>query len=649
MLGRKYHYFFLIFLLLLRFFASAQLCQGSLGIPIINKTFGAGANPGTPLGAAVTNYPFVSTDCPNDGFYTIRNSTTNCFSSSWHALTADHTGDGNGYFMLVNASVQPGAFYIDTVKGLCSGTTFEFAAWVANVLRATACGSNGTRPNLTFSIEKTDGVIIQQYSSGDISAQVSPVWQQHGFFFTTPAGVSDVVLRIINNAPGGCGNDLALDDITFRPCGPSVTTTIASAGGSTTTVCEGTALPFTLSSTISTGYSSPAFQWQVSYNNGAFTDITGATNTNYNSSMPANALVGVYQYRVLAAEAANMSNVGCRVISSSVTINVEPKPKTTLTSNSPVCSNNNLEITATSNATQYQWTGPNGFTSNGAPLIVFNAQIINSGRYYVTASITAGCNYYDSIDIIVNPTPTAAINISTATICEGDSVQLIGGGGTVYQWQPASGLTNSTASTTMAHPVSTKMYDLIVSNQLNCKDTATVSINVIRKAKANAGPELSTIVGTPVRLQATASGDNVTYLWTPAVYLDSPSVLQPLVNAPVGVHIYQLVVASNAGCGFAPDNVKVTVYDKLYIPSAFTPNNDGKNDKWVIPAIAVYPNAEVAIFNRYGEAVLRSATNFTGWDGVYKGQIQPIGTYVYLVKLNDAAKTILKGTLSIIR
>ncbi|HRI20440.1 MAG TPA: hypothetical protein PLA68_05780, partial [Panacibacter sp.] len=59
--------------------ATAQLCQGSLGDPVVNITFGAGNNPGPPLKAATTNYSFKGYDCPNDGSYTVINSTTACF------------------------------------------------------------------------------------------------------------------------------------------------------------------------------------------------------------------------------------------------------------------------------------------------------------------------------------------------------------------------------------------------------------------------------------------------------------------------------------------------------------------------------------------------------------------------------------------
>src|SRR4051812_97706 len=126
----------------------AQLCTGSLGDPVIHITFGSGANPGPPLAAATTFYTYNTGDCPNDGSYIIR-STLGC--PGWYLLNEDHTpGDVNGYFMFVNASYQPGDFYLDTIKGLCGSTTYEFAAWVMNVLQPNICGGNGIDPNLTF-------------------------------------------------------------------------------------------------------------------------------------------------------------------------------------------------------------------------------------------------------------------------------------------------------------------------------------------------------------------------------------------------------------------------------------------------------------------------------------------------------------------
>ena len=151
--------------------AAAQVCNGSLGDPIVNINFGHGINPGNPLHAATTSYSFTSTTCPNDGSYTIVSSTANCFSNSWHTIAEDHTpNDVNGYMMLVNASNNPGDFFVDTVKGLCANTKYELGAWIVNVILPTSCNNNSNRPNLIFNIETTTGAILGQYC-GDTNYQ----------------------------------------------------------------------------------------------------------------------------------------------------------------------------------------------------------------------------------------------------------------------------------------------------------------------------------------------------------------------------------------------------------------------------------------------------------------------------------------------
>lgn len=644
-------YFSLLFLIAgisFSLFSDAQLCSGSLGLPIVNITFGNGANPGPPLPAATTSYPFVSNDCPPDGFYTVRNNTSNCFSDTWHSLVADHTGDANGYFMLVNASVQPGAFYVDTVRGLCSGTTFEFAAWVVNILKQTSCSGNGIKPNLTFTIERTDGTLIQTYSSGDIPSQASPVWQQFGFFFTTPVGITDIVLRIVNNAPGGCGNDLALDDITFRPCGPLISLDINGSSNASISICEGTTTSLNFSSTISSGYNNPVFQWQESINGSGYTDIPGANMVNYTKNIVA-AVQGIYTYRLAAAEDGNFSNVGCRVYSSVLTVRVEAKPTTSASGNTPICANNNLQLAATGGV-QYDWNGPNNFTATGNQVIINNAQQVNSGKYYVTVTNAAGCSKLDSVTIIVNLTPLAGVAFTSVTACEGDPVQLTATGGGTYEWWPASSLSSTTVSDPIATPASSINYRVIVSNAFNCRDTAFSELIVKRKPVANAGPDKETVMGFPVTLTGSVGGDDISYSWSPPMYLSSTTVEQPSVTAPEGMYNYRLLVVSNAGCGSAFDDVNVTVYKGIYIPTAFTPNNDGKNDSWRIPALSLYSDFQLSVFNRYGQMIFNTKNQQAGWNGTFKGLPQSAGVYVYMLAINqDGEKLFYKGVITLIR
>lgn len=635
----------ILLLLLFCAHAAAQLCQGSLGDPIVNITFGSGPNPGAPLKAATTSYQYLGSDCPNDGFYTVRNNTTACYNS-WHSLQADHTGDPAGYFMLVNASFQPSAFYLDTVKGLCGGTTYEFAAWVMNVQRPGSCNSNAILPNLTFSIERTDGTVLQTYNTNDIGQEASPLWKQFGFFFTTPSNVQDVVLRIFNNAQGGCGNDIALDDITFRPCGPQLLPVITGNSSASIDLCEGTAGQFEFTCTVSAGFNNPSFQWQQKINDGAWTDVPGANTTTLSVNFPAVTAPGMYLYRLTAAENGNLGSPQCRVASEVLSVRIARYPVINLQTNAPVCENAILQLSA-EDGTQYQWTGPGSFQSTQASITLNHVQLEQGGEYFITVSNDAGCETNGSVIATVNPNPIATVGFAETTICEGSSIQLTAQGGSGYEWKPATGLSATDIANPLASPAVNAAYQVIVSNQFNCRDTAETKINVISKPTANAGGDKWIVQGTSVKLPGTASGQNLSYSWTPALYIDNPAVLQPVITPPHDT-TYILKVVSNDGCGEATDTVKVFVYKDVFVPNAFTPNGDGINDTWHIPALSAYPNFELSVYDRYGHMVFQARKANVHWDGRFKGQPLPMGVYVYMLDLKEGG-SLLKGTLLISR
>ncbi len=635
-----------LLLLMISHHLVAQLCQGSLGDPIVNITFGAGVNPGPPLSAAATGYQYLPQDCPNDGLYTVRNQTTACYNNTWHTLASDHTGNTNGYFMLVNASFQPSAFYLDTVRGLCGNTVYEFAAWIMNVITPSSCNGNTISPNLSFQIEKTDGSIIQTYNTGNIPAQAGPLWRQYGFYFTTPATATDIVLRMINNAPGGCGNDLALDDISFRPCGPLLSPSITGMQSTTAILCEGTAGSFNFSCGVSGGFINPAFQWQQSTNGSAWTDIPGATTTslvrNFTTSSPA----GIYSFRLSVAESGNMGSAQCRIASPILTVQVSSNPVTTAINNGPACDAGSLLLTA-SGGTQYLWSGPNGFSASGSPITIEHIQLNAAGKYYVIVKNAAGCEHTDSTMVIIHPAPTAATSFVNASICEDSTIILSANGGTRYEWIPANGLSDANMPATRASPPITTRYMVIVSNNHSCSDTAFVDINVIPKPYVNAGPDRLIFSGQSIQLSATTNSPGNHYSWSPPDYINDIHSLQPTINPPADAQ-YILNAVSDFGCGVSADTMFVKVYNGVFVPNAFSPNGDSRNDTWNVPALGAYSKFELSIFNRYGERVFYLKDVNHSWDGNFKGLPLPVGTYCYFIDLKNQAP-MMKGTVTIIR
>ncbi len=623
--------------------ASAQLCTGSLGDPVVNITFGQGTNPGQPLPASVTNYGYVSTSCPADGFYNIGNSSLGCFSNSWHSVTEDHTvGDVEGYMMIINANFSPGEFYVDTVRGLCAGTTYEFASWILNILKSASCNSAGIKPNVTFLIETLTGQNLLTYQTGDIASTTEAEWKQYGAFFTTLPGTTSVVIRMRNNAPGGCGNDLLLDDITFRPCGPKAT---AGINGVSTpkNICIGDNSIIELSADVSPTNSNTLYQWQISTNNGtSWTDIPGANAKTYTRPAGAPTVAG-FLYRLAVGQGSNISISSCRVVSNVMVINVQPKPVPAASNNGPKCEGELLSLLA-NDGQFFSWTGPNNYKSNIQAAVLNPLNINQAGKYYVTVTSSFGCVNTDSTIVVVKQKVTVNAG-SDVTICKGNSIQLKGGTGLTYEWRPVTGLSNSNIADPLASPTDTTMYILTVGNGV-CKASDTVMVNVVGLPTANAGPDMKIFQGQSVKLLG-ETGQGVTTSWTPTVFINNPQILQPVVTPPNDI-TYTLKVVSNFGCGTATDDVFVRVFKSIKVPNAFSPNGDNINDTWMIEALETYPEAELSVFNRYGQLVYTANGSAPPWTGQHNGKVLPTGVYYYIIDVKNGTNK-LSGSLLILR
>ena len=590
---------------------SAQLCNGSLGDPVVNITFGSGPNPGPPLPAAATNYNYVTNACPVNGYYTVLNSGIEC-NYGWHVLPKDHTGNTNGYFMLVDASYEPSDFYVDTVKGLCANTTYEFAAWMLNMKNI----QQGIRPNITFKIETTTGQVLQSYNSGDVPPESVAMWRQYGFYFTTT--VADIVLRMTNNAAGGDGNDLALDDITFRPCGPKVSVNIGGALNSKT-ICTGDTALITFSSSVIGGYTNPSYQWQKSIDNISWADIPGATGTTYTIAPPA--VPGNYFFRLAVAEGSNIFLPTCRIASQPFVLTVDPLPVAAAANNGPACEGTSVTLTSNSGA-MYLWTGPGNYTSNKQSPVITNVSAGNSGKYYVTLTSGKGCINNDSTGVLINKSPAADAG-DDVNVCEGGSIVLQGSTANVVSvsWSPEKGLSDPYSLTPLASPVTTTLYILTVSNGV-CSNADSVLVNVQVPPSANAGPDKTVVGNQSSTLQGQATGSNISFYWAPDLFLFPNGSLTPQVSPPFDID-YVLHAVSNDGCGEASDTVHIKYYKAIYIPGAFSPNNDRLNDTWNIPSLTAFPLAEVKVYNRFGQLVFYGTGNTKEWDGRFKGILQP--------------------------
>ncbi len=622
--------------------ASAQLCTGSIGEPAVVIDFGIRMPVTNALPQVPPPYKFTIADCPKEGFYSLTNSSFQCFNNLWQVLPFDHTtNDVAGNFLLINALSGPTTIYIDTIRGLCGGHAFQVDAWVANIVNSRVCGDAASAPNLTFSIFSLTGVLLATYTSGNILANSPAGWTNQKFQFNLSSGNSDVILKIVDNASSGCGNSFAIDDITFSPCAGSIAVTFPGTRVQQIDVCEEGQPNYLLTASY-TGFTNPVGQWQISYDGDNFADIPGEVN---NTFLRVPTPSGIYSYRFSLLDNGSAAS---KFHSNPVTIEAIKSPYAQGVNYVFGCYGSTVFLGAAGGSV-YHWTGPNSFTSDLQNPSIPSVTLSAAGKYIVKVTTTLGCIGYDSTQLTIYTGPKASLSFSADHICEGQSVQLNATPLLHYRWFPIKGLSNDTIVNPVASPLKTTTYTVKVYNETaTCYDTASASIFVWSKPKAYAGADQLTYDQKPVVLQGNAFGSNISYAWSPSDYLNDPFAIKTQSN-PLRTITYKLTVTSNVGCGTDTDAVIVRVIDSVLIPTAFSPNNDGLNDTWKIITIGKYPDATVDVYSRWGQLVYSTTgSNYKPWDGNFAGEPALPGSYLYFVRLKKNA-AMIKGMLSIIR
>jgi gliding motility-associated-like protein len=647
--------------------AAAQTCTGGLGDPIVNITFGQGVGVGPPLAEGITNLTYQPADCPEDGFYTIISETLNCFGDSWWDVLQDHTGNPNGYFMLINASYQPDDFYVQTVSGLCGGTSYQFAAWVLNLVSR----PGEILPNITFRIKKTDGTVLQTYTTGDIPETFGALWKQYAFYFTTPTGVNSVILSLTNNAPGGNGNDIGLDDITFRPAGSSIKDTVLGYPTDSIQLCANAQPVLSIDATVESCYPSQQVQWQESADSGgSWTDIPGAGTAQYSRAATA---PGLYLYRLLSAQTGNLGVAACEVASQPVSVDVIPLPAPAVTisaSDSVDCVGLPVLYSASpvdgGRSPVYQWL-LNGQPVGGDSAVftysgLHNGDLVNMVMTSDAVCVVNPVATSNTLSLPVVPVPATGVGISaSATQVCADSVVVFtavpdnGGSQPAYQWQ-VNGVAEGGDSGVFRDGglQNGDVVNVVMKGSLVCSQPVGAFQPVTMTVYPLPAIALDSAViiagGSSIRLAPVVSGDISGWTWSPVTWLDDPYIAGP-VATPVSSTAYRLSVVTVDGCR-ASAVEEVEVYYDLKMPSAFTPNGDGHNDVFRVPPSSPVVLRRLAVYDRKGVLVFSTEHTDEGWDGNFNGHQQPEGVYVWWIEFdNPITKQVesRKGTVVLAR
>ncbi len=317
-----------------------------------------------------------------------------------------------------------------------------------------------------------------------------------------------------------------------------------------------------------------------------------------------------------------------------------------------ICATDTLRLSAVTDGLRYTWS--NAGTLNNPNLLQPIARpVANPTTYIITATI-GKCSVQDDVVVTLVPYPIADAGNDTI-ICYNTAAQLNGSiVGASHTWSPVNTLSNANTLTPTATPKGTTTYILSAFDTRGCpkpgKDTVVVVVNP--EVVAFAGRDTAIVVGQT--LQFNGSG-GVSYLWSPGTALSNVSIPNPKASYSGDFDSirYRLVVADSIGCtDDATLLVKVfRTNPRVFVPSAFTPNGDGKNEFAAPVAVGLTRLDYFRIYNRWGQLVFQTTVNGKGWDGRIAGKEQGNGTYVWIVSGTDYTGKVVfeKGTVTLIR
>lgn len=663
----------LFILFLLTFALHTANAQQGLGVPAYHQNFGKGSpDPsfiGTPLPASKSEFTFSNSLCPPEGSYTIarRINTDGCFADEWIPLSKDNTaGMEFGMMMIVNSGtvLANKVVYRDTLDNtMCPGTIYNFSVAIINIDRPSNCVFGPDFPVFEYKLEDDAGNVIGKDTTRPNVGYANPSFgykfNNYGFGFLMPSGINKLVVKLtLIRSTYSCAEDFAIDDIKIAAVGPVMTSFFSNEPPSTKvkSICFQDNKTVAIGGTMDDFYANPALQWQESTDSGlTWRDIPGANSLNYSRVF---SIADTFLFRLTGGEASKMANMNCRVISNSIKVEVDGLPVGyVLKNNSPLCSGQDLIFTATGGASYY-WTGPNGFYDDSPFPHIFYSSLADSGMYYVDIKSLGGCHRKDSTHVIMIGTDVHAFPADTG-ICMGRSVALKASTGTSYQWTPSYGLSSTTINNPIASPEITTAYTVKVSDKDGCSDTAQIMVRVVNKKVVKAMMEAT---GYLCRFYDSASfkdnslGSKLHYQWVfgngNTDTTANPPVQFYSIPASQESYTVKLVVTDTAGCADSTFHIiKVQGNCNIAVPSAFTPNGDGKND-YLYPLNAFKAtNLIFRVFDRYGQLVFETREWINKWDGTVNGAPQPTGTYAWVLSYTDAArrKVSINGTTVLIR
>ncbi|MFC4263722.1 PKD domain-containing protein [Ferruginibacter yonginensis] len=450
-------------------------------------------------------------------------------------------------------------------------------------------------------------------------------------------------IKLVVTSTLGCKSDTARKTI-------NVLSSPKSKFGFSGNVCVGQGIVFSDSSyTLSNNIT----QWEWNYGNTVAEVKTNFLPFTYNYTN-----VGSYNVSLVTV-AAN----GCKSDTFKLPVVVTSKPSAAFTFTGIKCADSTITFTSnppfnSNTPTNWYWNFGDNQIANITTTNLATHSYAPSNNILVKHVVTTGGCVSDTVSntiSIINANPTANFSINSDTLCENKPVLFIGTASAdvnSWQWNFGNGIGNNIPPFTRVYNTANDYaVTLTVKNAAGCSITLPAQqLRIAVVPRIDAGPDIYLPLGASKVINATINNaNNYIYSWSPNTFLNAPNILQPTTNATNEIlYTVKAIDVSNNCIGI--DSVRVKPITNIYVPNAFTPNADGKNDTWKIPALEGYPNCSVIIFNRYGQKIFQATKGYAKpWDGTFKGLQQPMGAYVYFIDPGDNTTKPIKGTVTLIR